>query len=69
MNDIIVRTINMPYAVKAYTQIDSNNDYNVYLNARYCCSEQLKSYYHELKHILCGDFEKPEMAHIIETRA
>lgn len=56
MNDIFLRQIKMPLSIRAFTILDSNDDYNVYLNAD--LSEEAKqiSYNHELQHIKNNDF-------------
>lgn len=63
---IIVRYINMGYAVRGFTKVDGEGNYNVYLNARYCYSQLRKTLKHELDHILNGDFDSALPAHIIE---
>ena len=51
MGDIIIRYINMEHTVPAVTQIDSNGDYNVYINARLGYRRQQEAKEHELNHI------------------
>ena len=56
MNDVIVRVMDMPYFARGFTLLDSDGDFNVYLNSRYTCEEQEETYRHEMKHIKNGDF-------------
>lgn len=57
MNEIIVRVVDLPYAVKAQTVLDQSGNYNIYINARLSAEEQLKAYEHELRHIDGQDFD------------
>lgn len=51
MGEIIIRYVNMPLSVKAYTLTDSNDDYNIYINSKLGIAEQEKAKHHELSHI------------------
>lgn len=51
MGEIIIRYIDMPNTVKAYTATDSNDDYNIYINANLCWQAQEQAKRHELEHI------------------
>lgn len=51
MDAIIIRIIDMPYGVKGLTVKDENDDYNVYINARYSPDIQAEAYKHEIDHI------------------
>lgn len=56
---IITRIIDFPDATtKAMCILDSNGDYNIYINARVSAANQAEGYLHELKHIARGDFDK-----------
>lgn len=49
--------IDMPTSVKGTVAYDSVEDfYTIYINARHSQSQQLLSYFHELKHINEDDF-------------
>lgn len=56
MNDIFVRLIELPPAINAFTVLDSDGNYNVYLNDRLGEEEKKRAYRHELAHILDGHF-------------
>ena len=56
MDAIIIRIIDMPYGVKGLTVKDENDDYNVYLNARYSPDIQAEAYRHEIDHIRGNHF-------------
>lgn len=56
MDAIIIRTIDMPLGIKGMTVKDENDDYNVYLNARYSRDVRAKAYRHELDHIIKNHF-------------
>ena len=56
MSDIFVRVIDMPSSVRGYTALDSEGDYNIYINGRLSLSQQMVTYNHERMHILRNDF-------------
>ena len=56
MNTVIIRIIDLPYGVDGMTVKDSNDDYNVYLNARLSESKRVIAFRHEVEHIRNGDF-------------
>ena len=49
MEDVIVRLIDLP--VPGVTVLDSDGNYNVYINARLSYEERKKTLAHELRHI------------------
>lgn len=65
--------IDMPTSVKGTVAYDPVDDYyTIYINARHSQSQQLLSYFHELKHISKEDFnfignvcELETLAHVI----
>lgn len=67
--NVIVRFIDLPYAVRGFVKESSDGIYNVYLNSRYCYSQNIKTLIHELKHIRNGDLNSLLSAHEIERRA
>ena len=56
MSDIFVRVIDMPSSVRGYTALDSEGDYNIYINGRLSLSQQMATYNHERMHISRNDF-------------
>lgn len=64
MNDILLRYIPLPPAVKGLTVQDEAGDYNIYLNARLTHEAHAKTLQHEIKHINDNDFSK--LLHIRE---
>jgi len=56
MEQIIVRCINLPCAVKGFVREDENGDYNIYINARLSYDTQTKALRHELRHVKRDDF-------------
>ncbi len=56
MSDIIVRIIDMPTSVRGYTSLDPDGDYNIYINGRMSQSQQMRTYEHEMRHIVRDDF-------------
>lgn len=51
MGEIFIRFIELPYSIKGVTTIDSDGNYNVYINSLLSYDEQLKTEKHELIHI------------------
>ncbi|MBQ7688120.1 MAG: hypothetical protein IJT27_02760 [Clostridia bacterium] len=66
MNEIIIRTLELPPTVRAFTLPDAQGDYNIYLNCALSSEQQQKSLLHEREHISRGDFEKTLSAAQIE---
>ncbi len=51
MDDLIVRYVNLPCAVRGLTVMDSDENYNVYINAKMAHNIQHRALKHELEHI------------------
>ena len=66
MNEVVIRTVNLPVTISAYTALDSGGDYNIFINAKMSLERQIIAYRHELQHIERGDFFKEGSADIIE---
>lgn len=66
INEIIYRYIDAPTTVRAFTIVDENGDYNVYVNSSLSPEARERAIKHELKHIEQGDFDKDLPAHLIE---
>lgn len=56
MEQINTRYANMPCAIKAYTVLNADNTYTIMLNSRHNHEQLLKSYQHEIAHIVGDDF-------------
>ena len=56
MNEIIVRSIELPYKVNGCVVQDENGDYNIYTNALHSYEHQVEAYIHETKHIAMDHF-------------
>ena len=69
MNDIYVRTINLPHTIRGVTVIDEEGNFNIYINARLSPDQQQKTLEHEKRHIRYDDFESFEDIRKIERRA
>ena len=69
MEEIIVRVINLPAAVRGVTVIDEDGNYNIYINAKLSPDEQKKAIDHEKRHIDHYDFDSFEDIEDIEKRA
>lgn len=69
MEDIIVRYMDLPVKVRAYTATDENNDYNIYVNSRLSAEGRQRALSHELEHIRMGHFFSPLSAKAAEARA
>lgn len=56
MNKIFIRLVNLPCKVKGYTSVDSEGNYNVYINENMSPEMQRKTYNHEITHIKRNDW-------------
>ena len=56
MGDVFVRVQDLPIGINGMTILDSEGDYNVYINARLSHDGQVKAYDHEMTHIQRDDF-------------
>ena len=68
MDVVITRVINLPYGVKGVTIKDENDDYNIYLNARYSTDIQVVAFQHEVEHIRNGDFYTEDPVWVKEAK-
>lgn len=64
MVDTYVYLIDLPDGVRGCTVPGANNDFTIYIDKRLSDEQQLKTYQHELRHILEGDFEKADVVEI-----
>ena len=62
----IIRLIDLPTAVRAFTVPDVDGNYNVYINCNLSRRMQQQACQHELAHIEAGDIESEETAGLIE---
>lgn len=60
MDSVIIRIIDLPIGVDGMTVKDSNDDFNIYLNARLSGDAQAIAFRHEVEHIRNGDFYREE---------
>lgn len=51
MGEIFIRGIKLPLTVKGVTVLDSDGNYNVYINIMLSSETQSKAVRHEIKHI------------------
>lgn len=56
MDAVIIRLIDMPVTVRGITVKDSNDDYNIFLNARLSAEMRVIALRHEVDHIRSGHF-------------
>lgn len=56
MEDVIIRCINLPIGVNGFVRKDSDDNYNVYINAKLPMSVQQSVLRHEIEHIERGDY-------------
>ena len=56
MDDVFIRYLPLPPTIKGLTVLDSEGNYNVYLNSRLTYEANRATLQHELQHILNNDF-------------
>lgn len=69
MDNIIIRVVDLPYAVKGVTIPHTDCTYNIYINTKYSVETQNEILQHELRHIKNFDFDNFDNIRIIEQRA
>lgn len=69
MDNINVVYVDMPAGVRSYVVLNSDESYTIVINSRLSHEQNLLSYYHEIDHILNGDYEKGCSADLIEISA
>lgn len=58
MENAFVRYCNMPATVRSYVVLNGDDSYTIMLNCNLTREQNLISYYHEIQHIINGDYEK-----------
>lgn len=61
MDDVFIRYLPLPPTIKGLTVLDSEGNYNVYLNARLTHEANRQTLQHELQHIKNNDFSKQNL--------
>jgi len=69
LDNIIIRVVDLPYAVKGVTIPHTDCTYNIYINTKYSVETQNEILQHELRHIKNFDFDNFDNIKIIEQRA
>lgn len=67
MNEIIIRELQLPPGIRAFTLPDAQGDYNIYINCSLTAEQRQESLRHEREHIDRGDFFKDLSAREIEA--
>lgn len=68
MNYILIRELEMPITIRAFTVPDENGDFNIYVNSLLSNEAKEKSLSHEKRHIKNNDFASSEIVKLIEYR-
>lgn len=58
---VYVHFLQLPSRVKGFSTKNDDNTYTIILNSRLNYEQQLKSYKHELFHIINKDFDKSDV--------
>lgn len=64
---VFIREIKMPLSVRAFTMLDNNGDFNIYVNMDLSEEAKKKSLEHEKTHIKRNDFYKDIPVKLIEA--
>ena len=67
MEHIITRIVNLPHKIKGYTSVDSEGNYNVYINSGLSYEMQRLTYLHEMTHIARNDWDDRKTLYQAET--
>ena len=69
MDAVIIRLKeDLALTCKGFTILDSNGDYNIYLNARLSAETQAKTLRHEVYHIQQGHFYMDDHVDVLEEQ-
>lgn len=70
MDAVLIRKVDfLPLSIKGMTVLDTNGDYNIYLNAKLAYDQQARAFRHELEHIRQGHFYSASDVELLEKRA
>lgn len=64
MNDVFVHVMDLPTTVEGFTRLNEDGSYTIVLNARSAYSRRIRTYHHEVRHIIRGDFQKADVQKI-----
>ena len=53
MNNVLVRELNFPIEIEGVIVVDSNGDYNIYINSLLSDEKKKETLDHELRHLQC----------------
>lgn len=67
--DVNVLFADMPGTIPAYSISNPDLSFTIVINSRLNRERQLEAYYHEMKHIEGGDYERKTHVDIIECYA
>jgi len=65
--DYVVRLVRLPGSIRAFTTIDTEGLYNIYVNISLTQSAQIASFRHEVGHIIKNDFYNRTDIRIVEA--
>jgi hypothetical protein len=65
--DYVVRLVDLPVTVRAFTTIDNDGMYNIYVSASLSKDAQIASFRHEVGHIIRNDFFNRTDIRIVEA--
>lgn len=65
--DYVVRLVALPTRVRAFTSVDEEGRANIYINKLLPRYAQEHSFWHELEHILQGDFWSLRDIRLVES--
>ena len=65
--DFVVRLVRLPGSIRAFTTIDVDGLYNIYVNISLSKAAQIASFRHEVGHIVKNDFFNRTDIRIVEA--
>ena len=69
MDAVIIRRLNLPNGCKAFTILDDNGDYNIYLNSRYSADTQTVALREQVKLIQTNQLSNTEYNEFLNQQA
>lgn len=69
MEDVFVNYADLPCTIGAFVVANNDTTYTIILNSRQSREKNIESYWHEIRHIMNGDYEKKCSVDLIEIMA
>lgn len=70
MKDVFVHEMDLPTTIEGFTRLNEDGSYTIVLNARSAHSRRIRTYDHEVRHIVRNDFDRDDVQEVeVENHA